>query len=35
MGVPSCRAEGPQEIADATKIALQREGPSLIEIPIG
>jgi benzoylformate decarboxylase len=35
MGVPSCRAEGPQEIADATKIALQRQGPSLIEIPIG
>jgi benzoylformate decarboxylase len=35
MGVPSCRVEGSQEIADATKIALQRQGPSLIEIPIG
>ncbi|MBV8849477.1 MAG: thiamine pyrophosphate-binding protein [Methylobacteriaceae bacterium] len=34
MGVPSCRVEGPQEIAEATKTALQRKGPTLIEIPI-
>jgi benzoylformate decarboxylase len=34
MGVPSCRAEGPQEIADATDAALGRNGPTLIEIPI-
>jgi benzoylformate decarboxylase len=34
MGVPSCRVEAPQEIADATKAALERNGPTLIEIPI-
>jgi benzoylformate decarboxylase len=34
MGVPSCCAEGPLEIAAATKTALERNGPTLIEIPI-
>jgi benzoylformate decarboxylase len=34
MGVPSYRVEGPQEIADAAAMALERNGPTLIEIPI-
>jgi benzoylformate decarboxylase len=34
MGVPSCRVEAPQEIAAATQAALERNGPTLIEIPI-
>jgi benzoylformate decarboxylase len=34
MGLASCRVEGPQEIANATRTALERNGPSLIEIPI-
>ncbi|MEA2840082.1 MAG: benzoylformate decarboxylase [Methylobacteriaceae bacterium] len=34
MGVPSYCAEGPQQIAGATKAALERNGPTLIEIPI-
>jgi benzoylformate decarboxylase len=34
MGVPSCHVEGPQEIATATHAALERHGPTLIEIPI-
>ena len=34
MGVPSCCAEGPREIADAAAMALERNGPTLIEIPI-
>jgi benzoylformate decarboxylase len=34
MGVPSCRVEAPQQIAEATEGAFARAGPTLIEIPI-
>jgi acetolactate synthase I/II/III large subunit len=33
FGVPSCRARAPGELAAALRQALQREGPSLIEVP--
>jgi benzoylformate decarboxylase len=34
MGVQSYCADGPQEIAEAAAMALERKGPTLIEIPI-
>ncbi len=32
-GVPGCRANGPEELSSAVGAALERSGPSLIEVP--
>jgi acetolactate synthase-1/2/3 large subunit len=32
-GVPGCRATGPDELKAAVRLALERSGPSLIEVP--
>jgi acetolactate synthase-1/2/3 large subunit len=32
-GVPGCRANGPDELKAAVQVALERSGPSLIEVP--